>query len=289
MSRLFRPKEYFRPTTIKQALLLLEKYKDQAKPIAGGTDLLVEKPAQVKYLIDITYLPLRFIKQDEKKVRIGALTTMRELETSELLKTGPFSILAEAAHRVGSLQTRNVATVGGNICNALPSADTPPALVALDAQVKVVGPVEEKVFPIEDLFVGVRKTILKNDQLLTEIQVPKPPANSGAAFFKIGRTKMDIATVNVAVLVHVINRVFKKTRVIIGGGVGTTMVRSKKAEALLNGKKISDSLIDMAAQVASKELSPRSTSIRGSPFYKKEISKVLVKRAIKKALLRCGA
>jgi len=284
--------DYFEPKTLEEAIELLSKYGNDAKVLAGGTDLLVDMRLQEmapKKVVNIQRIPnLNYIKPDEEGVKIGALTTIRELETSMLLKKGAYIVLAEAAHKMGSIQIRNMATIGGNICHALPSADTPPALVALDARVKIIGPTGERVVPLEEIFVNVGKTALTSGELLTEIQVRNPPAHSGTAFFKIGRTAMDLAIVNVAVRITLLNKVCKETRIVIGGGVGPTLIRSKRAEALLNGKKMEEAIIEKAAQVASEELKPRPTSIRGSPFYKVEVSKVLVRRALKKALDRVG-
>jgi len=287
MKGLFRPREYLRPSTISEAVSLLSKHGKKARPIAGGTDILVMKPPDVECLIDITRLPLDYITSDGNSLRIGALTTFRALETSEMLKNEGYGILTDAARKMGSVPIRNVATVGGNICNALPSTELCPALTVLDASVMMVGPSGERVIPLSEFFVGVRKTILKSDELLTEIQIPKPSPRTGTAFLKIGRTAEDLSMVNVAVRVTLgTDGACKEARILIGGGVGHTVIRSKRAEELLEGKKVGDDLIEKAASIASNELRPRPTSIRGSPSYKIQVSKVLVARALKQALDR---
>ena len=116
IAKLFRPKEYLRPTTVGEAVSLLAKYGEKARPFAGSTDLLVTKPPEVEYIVDITHLPLDYIEIDEEGVKIGALTKFRELETSTLLNKAPYNILAEAAHLSGHVAQRNMATIGGNIC-----------------------------------------------------------------------------------------------------------------------------------------------------------------------------
>lgn len=285
--KLFRPKEYFGPAAVEEAISLLVNYGARGKIIAGGTDVLVMKPPECEYLIDITRLPLDYIKIDKDDLRIGALATFRSIETSEALENGGYELLTEAAHEMGSVPIRNVATVGGNICNALPSSEICPALVALDSKVKIVGSSGERVIPLEEFFIGARKTVLKSDELLTEIQVPKPPAHTGTAFQKIGRTAEDLSMVNAAVRVTLReDGVCKEARIVIGGGVAPTLVRSKRAEALLERKKIESALIEKAALAASKGCCPRPASIRGSPSYKIEVSKVLVRRALDKALER---
>jgi len=287
MPSLFRPEDYLRPNTVEEAISFLGK--NGAKIVAGGTDLLVDKPGEIKCLVDITSLPLSYIKQEDEGLKIGALTTIRKMETSPIFKKSPYTALAEAAHAFGTVAIRNTATVGGNICNALPSADTPPALVALDASVMTSGPLGKRDLPLEKFFLGVRKTALERDELLTEIQIPAPSRHTGTAFLKFGRTSVDLALVNTAVRVTLEGEILKDVRIVVGGGVGPTLVRSRKAEATLIGKKkgeINETTIEKATKEIPEELTPRPTSVRGSGFYKKDLSKVLVKRALLTALDR---
>lgn len=287
MKKLFRPKQYFRPRTITEAATLLAKFGNLARPIAGGTDLLVSRPSDVKYIIDITRLPMDYIKKGEDGLRIGALTTFRNVETSEILKKEGYGILAEAACKMGSMPIRNVATVGGNICRALPSSELCPALAALDAKVKMVGFTGERTVPLEKLFVDVGKSVLKMGELLTEICLPTTPPHSGTAFLKIGRVAEDLSIVNAATRVTLDKEGgCKDVRIIVGGGIGPILIRAKRAEALFKAKKIGHSIIERAAQLASKDCCPRATSIRGSAFYKMQLSEVLVKRVLKHALQR---
>ena len=284
MTGLFRPKECFRPETVNEAVRLLAKY-DNAWVIAGGTDVLIDKSPEIEYLVDATRLPLSYIKGGEG-LRIGALTTMRELEKSPLLQNGPYRVLGEAAHKFGSLAIRNVATVGGNICNALCCADTPPALVALDATVKIVSDQGERTLPLEKIFERNRQTCLLDKELVTEIQVPAMPPRTGTSFMKFARTSVDLALVNSAVRVTLDGDVMKDVRVVVGGGIGLKLIRSTKAEETLENQKVSESLFEKAAEIVSGELKPRATSIRGSAYYKREICKVLVKDSLMKAVER---
>lgn len=285
--------EYFEPETVSDAISILAEHGKDAKLIAGGTDLLVDmKKGKVgpKQLVSLAKIPgLSHITEDGGGLRIGATTTFREITESKLIKE-KYPVLFEAAQAIAGVQIRNMATIGGNVCNALPSADTPPALVALDAKVKIVGRSGERFLPLEEFLVDVRKTALKSDELLAEIYVQSPSVRSGAAFLKLGRTADDLATLNVAVRVTLeSNGACKEARVVVGGGVGPTLIRSKKVEALLTGKMLDEPLIERAAQAASEELKPRPSSIRASPQYKIEVSKVLVKRALTKALNRAKA
>ena len=285
--------EYFEPETVSDVIALLGKLGKDTKLIAGGTDLLVDmKKGKVepKHLVSLAKIPgLSHITEDRGGLRIGAMTTFQKLIESKLIRE-KYPVLFEAAQAGAGAQLRNMATIGGNICNALPSADTPPAFVALDAKVKIVGKGGERFLPLEDFIAGVRKTALESDELLTEVSVPSPPARSGTAFLKLSRTADDLATLNVAARVTLEgNGSCKEARVVVGGGVGPTLIRSKKAEALLAGKVLDEALIEKAAQAASEELKPRPTSIRASPQYKIEVSKVLVKRALMKALNKAKA
>lgn len=282
--------EYFEPETISDVITFLAKHGKDTKLIAGGTDLLVDmKKGRIKskFLVNLMKIPdLSYITEDGGGLRIGATTTFREIEESKLIKE-KYPLLFEAAQAMGTVQIRNMATIGGNICNALPSADIPPALVALDAKAKIVGQSGERFLPLEEFFMGIRKTTLESDELFTEVHVQSPPARSGTAFLKISRTASDLATLNVAVRVTLENNwACKEARVVVGGGVGPTLIRSRRAETLLEGKILEESLIEKTTRAASEELKPRPTSIRASPFYKIEVSKVLVKRALMKALDR---
>ncbi len=279
--------DYFEPKTVADAAKLLDKYGADAKLLAGGTDLLVDikngnlKP---KYLISIMKIPgMSYIIEDGDILRIGAGTTLSEIEESSVVKN-KFNLIFEAVSVLGTVQTRNMATIGGNICNALPSADLPPALVALDARVKIAGRNGERVVPLDELFSGVRKTRLGSGELVTEIAVRRPPEKSGTAFIKLSRTAEDLATLNAAVRVTFDgDGNCREVRVALGGGVGPTLIRSKEAENTLKGKKLTETAAKQAAEAACGKMECRPASIRGSPSYKLEVGKVLIRRALMKA------
>jgi carbon-monoxide dehydrogenase medium subunit len=278
--------EYLEPESMDEALGMLGRYREKAKIIAGGTDLMLQMRLGAKkpqYVIDITRIPaLDAIAFDEGRgLRLGALTTIRALETSAELRER-FPILVQAAGQLGSAPIRNVATVGGNLCNALPSAETSQALVALCANVRIIGPEGERTLPIESFFTGVGKTAIRPDELLAEILVPRmAPGTSGVYIKHAPRGPIDLAIVNITVLMTMEpgQSICRDARIVLGA-VAPTPLRARKAEDLLKGHRIDSALIRQAAQTASDEAHPRRGSIRGSLEYKKEMVRVLTARAI---------
>jgi carbon-monoxide dehydrogenase medium subunit len=285
MSKLFRPKTYLKPKTIEEAVSILAKYREQARIIAGGTDLMVNKPHEVEQLVDIESLPLDYIKKTEEGIRIGALSSVSTLKNSTLLTGKAFTALSEACQQFGHSNLRNLATVGGNISSAVPSADLPPPLMALGARVKKIGQDGEATIPLEGFFTFVRKTVLKPDEMLLEIQIPHPQVRTGTAFLKIGRTSADLALVNVATSIKLDKGGFCEDVKIALGAVAPTPIRAMKGEKLLLGKKIDEDLIEVIALTASEETKPIS-DVRCSDEYRKAMSAVLVKRALCTAMER---
>jgi carbon-monoxide dehydrogenase medium subunit len=278
---LFRPAEYFKPTTIKEAVELLLRYGEKGKLIAGGTDLLIAKDPQIEALIDITGLGLSYIKSDSQGLRIGAATVFADIETSLALSTAPYYIIAKAAHKIGTPQIRNLGTIGGNICNAVPSADSASVLLVLDATLNISGPSGEKSMGITDFFKDVRKNALGEGELLTEIRVPTFPAYTGTVFIKKGRVAAaDLSVVNVAVrLTMTPDNICQDVRIALGA-VAPTPLRAKEAEAMLRGKKSQETLLEQVAACAAKETQPIS-DVRSSAEYRRTLSRVLVERALK--------
>jgi aerobic carbon-monoxide dehydrogenase medium subunit len=232
-----------------------------------------------KYLVDIKNIPdLEYIRYDEKEgLRIGALTTIRQIETSLLIRER-FLPLAQAAKVLGSVQVRNRATIGGNLCNAAPSAETAPTLLVLNTNVKVAGSKGERTLPLEQFFLGPGLTVLQNE-ILTEIMVPSLSANIRGVYLKIGRRRaVDLALVGVAVAVAMDGNKWKDVRIALGA-VAPTPIRARRAEKLLEGKRTDAALMQEAGQIASEEASPIS-DVRASAWYRKELVKVLVQRAL---------
>ena len=282
--------EYFEPTSISEALSLLARYKDEAKVIAGGTDLLVdmkEDCLRPRYLINLKKIPglAYIIYNDGNGLKIGSLTTIRVLERSaELHRFYP--IISEAAHLIGNTAIRNVATLGGNLCNAAPSADMAPGLIALSATATIVGSEGEKEVPLENFFAGSGSTVLTHSEILTEIKVPAPPPDTRGAYIKYGiRGTSDLPIVNVAVIVTLEpeNKVCRDAKIVLGN-VAQTPMRASKAEEIIRGKRIDADLIEQCAQVAHDEAHPRPHSIRASGEYKKAMIRVFIRKAIMQAV-----
>jgi CO/xanthine dehydrogenase FAD-binding subunit len=282
--------QYFSPKTLNEVIALLESFGENAFVMAGGTDLLVRMKNGEKNpacLIDLKGIPkLEHIDYgDNEGVKIGALSSIADIEKHPCL-IKYYSALAEAASSIGSAQIRNKGTIGGNLCNASPSADMAPPLIVMDAVFRTFGKAGERVIRSEDFFMGPGKTILQSCEVLTEIQVPRPPVKSGAAYLKFSRRGgLDLAIVGVACLLAVSRGSCCERARISMGAVAPTPLRAKKAETLMTGEKISDELIEEAAEVASQEAKPIS-DIRASANYRIEIIKTLVRRAIRISMRR---
>lgn len=279
--------KYFAPKTIKEACSLLSEYKEEAKVIAGGTDLLVvmkHREVLPKYIINIRGIPGQdYIIYDESEgLSIGALATIRSIETSSLIRE-KFGILAQAASKLGTWQIRNQGTIGGNLCNAAPSAEMAPALMVLEAKLKIIGADRERMVPIEDFFTGPGQTVLKPTEILTEIQVPNLLPRSGGVYLKQTiRKAMDLAIVGVGIITTMDGDVLSNVKIALGA-VAPTPIRAKKTEEILEGKRLNDDLLEKASLTASDESSPID-DIRSSADYRRRIVRVLVGRAIKQAV-----
>jgi carbon-monoxide dehydrogenase medium subunit len=275
--------EYLKPKTIEEAVSFLARCGKEAKLLAGGTDLLnlVRNGALMpKWVIDIAEIPeLDYVRVDETgSLRIGALATLKVVGQSQVVTEG-WPIICEAIRRMGMTQLRNMGTVVGNICRASPSADSASTLLVLDAVVEIKGPGKSRNVPLGEFFTGPGMTVLNDDEMVTGISVPKLPAGAGTAFLKQTRVAEDLAKVNVATLVVRQNGVCKEARIGLGG-VAPTPMRAREAEEILRGKQLDDKLLEQAAKEAADETKP-ITDLRSTAEYRKELSKVLVGRAIK--------
>ena len=281
---------YLEPATVEEAVSLLSKYDGKAKAIAGGTDLLVQirnKAIKPEYVVDIGYISgLDYINYDEKQgLRIGALTTIRAIEKSDKLRQ-VYPVISQAAGLLGSVAIRNVATIGGNLCNALPSADTAPPLIGLSARARIAGSGGERLVSLEDFFTGVGSTVLRNDELLVEIEVPVPLPGTRGVYLKYTRSAVDLAVVGVAVIITLEpDEVCRDIKIVLGA-VASTPMRAQSAEEIIRGKTIDEAIIDRCAQAASDEAHPRPDSIRASPEEKKEIVRLFITQAIKQIIAK---
>jgi CO/xanthine dehydrogenase FAD-binding subunit len=278
---------YLAPTTLDETLSLLSEYKDRVKVIAGGTDLVPKlKRREIQapeYVIDLKGIPgLDEIKYDASGLSLGALVTIGMVEGSAKIQQ-KFGILAQAARSMASPQVRNRGTIAGNICNAVPSADSAPPLLTLGTRLKIVSRKSERTVNIEDFFTGPGQTTLGDDEILREIQIADTPPGGKGVYLKLTtRRAMDLATVGVAVVVIPEDGICRNIRIALGA-VAPTPIRAKKAEAILKSQKLDDKLIEKAARTAAGESKPIDDH-RASAEYRRDMVEVLVKRAIKQAI-----
>ena len=278
--------DYCAPKGLEEVLDVFAEYGERARALAGGTDLILfMEKGRLKpdLVVEIpSCLPFVGIEVTNSHIRIGSRTTMRELETSPLIRE-KISILAEAASKVGSLQIRNLATIGGNICTASPAGDTLPALLVLDASVKLVSKSGERLVPLREFFFGPGETVRQPNELLTEVIVPLPSSHSGYSFYKLSvRRYMDIAIVNAAAFIAVNEDGFITDAKIALGSVAPTPIRAYEAEERLKGNTINDILLDEVGRLAQEASSP-ITDQRGTAEYRRIMVYRLTKRVVKEA------
>jgi aerobic carbon-monoxide dehydrogenase medium subunit len=280
--------EYYSPSTLAEAIDLCQKFGATVRVMAGGTELINEmrkgtsQPGQV---IDLKRIAgMDDIEDFGGGLKLGGLVRIHTIENSAMVLDS-FVALRQAARTLGSVQVRSKATLAGNICRASPSADMVPPLIALRASVRIRGKSSDRVLPLEELFVGPGKTVLTNGEILTEIHVPKAAPRSGCAYLKLSpRRAMDLAVVGVAAMVELdkAKSICLEARIALGA-VGLTAVRARNAEAVLKGSRLSDTLVEKAGHAASLECDP-ITDIRASEMYRREMVRVMVKRAVRAAL-----
>ena len=288
-----KPFEYTAPTTMAQALALLAEHGPEARPLAGGTDLLVELkdlPDVPKVLVDVSKIPeLQGIALTERGLRIGSAVTHTEIMASPLIREH-VPALIDAAHTVGAVQTRNLGTVGGNLVTCVPSMDSGPTLMVLDARVTVGGPDASREMSLEEFFVGPRQTALKPDELLVDILIPSECLGKPASFHKFGlRRGQALALVNAAASLRVSGSdgVLVEPRVALGA-VAPTVIRARKAEAFLDGRPAGEEAFAEAGRIAATEAKPID-DFRASAEYRRDLIAVLVRRALGDALSAAAA
>jgi carbon-monoxide dehydrogenase medium subunit len=270
---------YFDPRRVAEAVSVLEELGERVMVLAGGTDLLnLMKLRQVtpEFLLNIKNIKgLDHIRQN-RGLEIGALTRISTIKESELIR-GKYMSIYEAAEWFGTPQIRNMATVGGNICRSSPSSDMTAPLMALDAVLKLVGPKGERKVPVEDFSIGAGENI-SDREIVTEIVVPPQEGTYGTAFRKLMRSSADLAKVSCAVRVTVGDSRCNDIRIVLGA-VADKVFRAKAAEEIIRGEKITDEVIDAAAEEASSEAQP-ITDVRSTAAYRRQVIKVLVRRLI---------
>jgi len=262
--------EYFEPKTVKEALSLLSKYKGDAKVLAGGSNLLVDMKigkASPKYVIYIGKIPeLHSVSKTGTDIVVGANMSFFDMIKSKEMKD--CQILLEALKSI-QIEIKRMGTIGGNVCNAAPTASAAPSLLVLNARVKVVSEKGSRTIPIEEVYAGSRKTSLAPDELLTEVHIPELASGYGAAFGEIKRK------IKFAAVLSRQGDTCKYCPISIGGAIEMSK-RVKKAESILEGKKFDESVVDAACAAAIEEIDPDN-------WYVREIAKDLFRKVVQKA------
>lgn len=275
--------EYYQPDTLEEAFRLKKTIPDSLF-ISGGTDLMVriKKKELCPYaLISLRSVPGLSGVENGRNIRIGAMTSINDLIINSLL-VEKYPVLIQAAKELGNVQIRNVATIGGNLCNGSPAADIAPPLLVLEAKIQLQSDQKSRDLPIEKFFRGPGETSLEPGEILTGILLESPGHNTKMIFLKKGRTKMDLAVASVAVLISTDGDNCLRA-CIAAGSVAPTPLRLFEVEALLEGATLSENLIAEAQQLAAKCVSP-ITDIRSTAEYRRHIVGVLVKRALIKLM-----
>ncbi len=280
--------DYYQPESLKEAYGLMEKLNGEARFIAGGTDVIVRIKQGALHpdaLISLRRISALKGLGNEDGLSMGSMTLFRDIERDPAIARD-YPALGEAASVLANPQVRNVATIGGNLCNAAPSADAAPPLMVLEATLTIEGPGGQREVSIEDFFRGPGETCLEHTEVVTRITIPKKRKGTGMAFLKIGRVAQDIAIANAAALIVVENGVCRKCR-LSAGAVAPVPLRLKRIEGIVEGRKIEPDLLDRVAEMVQEDVSP-ITDVRSTAQYRKTVSGILVKRAIKEALDRAG-
>jgi len=288
LTEVFKLDQYLRPETLEGAIQILQKYGNAAKIVAGGTQVYeVAKRGMmpnVKVLVDIERLGLSFIRPQEGGVTVGAGTTITQILESQVFRRAPYTVVREACNNIRPTQIRNMATVGGEICSGLSFLDLPTCLLALDASLTLVGPNGPREVALDGFYLDYFLTALKPTEILTETLIPNPFDRTGGAFLKLERTSIDLALINIAVVLSLNGKgECQKARIALGGG--RTPIRIKRAEKALEGKKIESHSAESISQLVMDDFKPVG-GVHASAAYKKKMSRVLAKEAITKANIK---
>lgn len=277
--------DYFKPQSLSEAWELYKKFPD-TKYIAGGTDLLVQiKNRELKphALISLRSIPELTGIEIGDIIHIGAMTTIADLINHAKLGN-IFPVLSQAAKRIGSPQVRNVSTIGGNLCNCSPCADTALALLVMDARAILKSSKGTREISLDEFFIGPGESCLTSGEILTELLLDKPAPKGRAIFMKKGRVKMDLAIASLAVLLEMGGTTCTKARV-AAGSVAPVPLRLKKVEELFENAVLSKELLIEAQEIAVSSISP-ITDIRSTADYRRKIVSIYTKRAVEKLLIK---
>lgn len=284
MTAIRAPVEYHFPQSVEEAVSLLQHYGNQARIVAGGTDLLLRMEAEgfrPQALVDITRIPaLKQLEVREGQMIIGSAVTYSELlDFPPLVEHVPF--LARAIRSIGGVQVRNIATLVGNITNASPAGDTLPCLYVLQAEVHIYGPQGARSLPIEQFILGVRRTALAPAEVVTHIAFPLPLKGWRGVFEKLGlRRAMAIAVVSAAVMLKEVGGRVAEARCALGA-VAPTVIRVPDLEAYLVGRALNGETIEQAGRYVARAARPID-DVRGSARYRTEAAAALVRRALRR-------
>jgi carbon-monoxide dehydrogenase medium subunit len=283
--------EYLAPSGIGEAVALLKQHGDDAKLLAGGQSLVPMmklRVARPKYLIDIHRIPeLSYIREEAGQIRCGAMTCHIEIEESPLLRE-KIPVLCQAANKIGDVQVRNRGTIGGGLVEADPAGDYGPVVLALNAQLKCIGPKGERIVPATDFFTFAYTTALESDEILTEVIFPLPDRDSAGVYLKLERVAGDFAITSAAVQLS-LDKDGACNNIGIGvTGAGAVPLKASATENLLEGKRITAELIDEAGRLIQEGAEPIE-DLRGSASYKKKALSTILRRAIAESLRRAEA
>jgi CO/xanthine dehydrogenase FAD-binding subunit len=282
--------EYAAPLSVQEAVELLCRANGEACPLAGGTDLIAQMKENRKspaLVVDVKGIPdLNVLSFDETAgLRLGAAVSCTRIARFAPARAR-YHALVEACALIGSVQIQNRAAVGGNFCNATPSADTVPPILCYGGTVVIAGPSGRRQLPAEEFFIGPGQTVLAKDEIVVELTIPPPRRRSGAAYLRfIPREEMDIAVAGVGSLVELSDDGICQQARIALAAVAPTPVRAREAEEFLAGKTAGEQVFAQAAELAARAAKPIS-DVRGSAAYRTELFKVLTRRSLRKACER---
>ena len=277
---------YLKPGTVKEAVTMLADHADECKVICGGQSLLIvmrQGLVAVDYLIDLKGLnELSYIKYDDKEgLKLGATTTHREIEKSDVIKKN-YPVLTAMEEKLASIQVRNWGTIGGNLAHADAAGDPAPVLISLGAKVKLGSKKGDRVMSLEEFYTDLFETAMEHDEIVLEVQVPPAPPKTGSAYKKFNLIENDQGIVAVAATVTADKAGVCTAAKIVLGNAGVVPIRAKSAEKILIGKKLTDKLIAEAGEAAAGDADPVS-DIHASSEFRLHLIKVLTKRMVKQA------
>ena len=273
--------ELLQPRSLPEAVEFLRKHGEDARPIGGGTTLVIlmkQRALHYPYLVDLQTIPgFNQISREDDGVRIGAMVTHRMVERSAVIRES-FPVIAEAFGKIGNVRVRQTASVGGNLAHADYRLDPPPPLLVLGAEVSAHGPKGARRIALKDFFRGLYETALEPGELLVDVKIPAMPANSKAAYLRFSALSAnDWPCLSIAALLAKDNGRAQELRLALGGLAATPLLIS--GLEFVRNQSLDDALLEKIADTVNAQISP-SSDLRGSEWYKRQVARVFVKRAI---------